>query len=313
MAQYAFGIDLGGTTVKCGLFDGENLVEKWEIPTRTEENGRYILSDIAETILAKLTEKGIDKAKVKGVGIDVPGPVLANGIVSVCVNLGWGVVDVRSKLMDLLGGIEVEVGNDANVAALGEQWKGGGRGYQDMVMVTLGTGVGGGVILGGKILAGAHGAGGEIGHIKVRDDEEDVCGCGKKGCLEQYTSANGIVRVARKALAKNRKKTVLVNDETLTAKLIFDAAKEGDEVALAQVEQMGKTLGEAIAAITAVVDPEVIVIGGGVSRAGSIITDVVSKYYTPAAFQGCRSVVFKLAELGNDAGMYGAVQMVLQK
>lgn len=312
--KYAFGIDVGGTTVKIGMFDvkEEKLLEKWEIPTRTEDNGRYILSDIAGSVNGKLKEEKIDEKEVLGLGIDVPGPVIENGIVNECVNLHWGVVDVAGTLSGLMNGLHVEVCNDANAAALGEQWKGGGEGFQDLVMVTLGTGVGGGIILGGKILPGSHGAGGEIGHIKVSDTETDVCGCGKTGCLEQYTSANGIVRVTKKALAKTKKVTTLANDSRLSAKKIFDEAKQGDEFAIAMVEQFGKTLGEALAGICAVVDPEVIVIGGGVSKAGQIVIDVVQKYYMPAAFHACRTVNFKLAQLGNDAGMYGAVKMVLQ-
>lgn len=313
-ASYAFGIDVGGTTIKHGLFSTKGeLLESWEIPTRTQENGRYVLPDIAASIKAKVKEKGLTKDDIKGVGIGVPGPVLEGGIVNSCVNLGWGVIDVQEELSNALGGIDVEVGNDANVAALGECWKGAGRGYKNMVMVTLGTGVGGGVIINGKILPGTHGAGGEIGHIMVNKDEEDYCNCGKKGCLEQYASANGIVRMTRKALAKKHKETKLVDDENLSSRLIFDLAKQGDEFALQQVEQMCQTLGEALAAVAAVVDPEAFVIGGGVSKAGTIITDTVKKYYEPAAFHGCRTVIFKLAELGNDAGMYGAVRMVLQK
>lgn len=311
-AKYAFGIDLGGTTIKHGLFsaDGE-LIEKWEIPTRSEENGKNVIPDIAASITEKLKEKKISTKDVIGIGIDVPGPVLENGIVNQCVNLGWGVTDVAAELSGLLDGIRVEACNDANAAALGEQWKGGGQGYQNAVMVTLGTGVGGGIILNGRILPGANGAGGEIGHIKVRDDEEDYCGCGKKGCLEQYTSANGITRMAHKYLDKTKKKTLLVNDDKLSSKKIFDAAKAGDEVSLAIIDNFGKTLGEALAGIAAVIDPEVFVIGGGVSKAGKIVLDVIQKYYKPAAFHACRNVVFKLAELGNDAGMYGAVKMVL--
>ncbi len=313
-AKYAFGIDVGGTTIKHGLFDAEKeeLLESWEIPTRTEENGRFILEDIAASVKAKMAEKNLAAADVKGLGIGVPGPVLNSGIVNQAVNLHWGVMDVAGILSGLLDGMSVKVGNDANVAALGEQWKGGGQGYENIVMVTLGTGVGGGIILDGKILPGSHGAGGEIGHIKVEDHETDACNCGKCGCLEQYASASGIVRVTKKSFAKNKKATVLKDDDKLTAKKIFDAAKNGDEYALAIVDGFGKKLGEALAQIAAVVDPEAVVIGGGVSRAGEIILNVTEKYYTPAAFHACRTTVFKLAELGNDAGMYGAVRMILQ-
>ncbi len=311
-AEYAFGIDLGGTTVKCGLFNSKGeLLESWEIPTRTEDNGRNVLPDIAKTIRDKVKEKKLKKGDIEGVGIDVPGPVLDGGIVNQCVNLGWGVVNVKDDLSEMLDGIRVEVGNDANVAALGEAWKGGGKGYSSIIMVTLGTGVGGGVIVNGKIVSGSHGAGGEIGHMTVNYDEEDTCGCGKKGCLEQYVSANGITRVAHKRLAKNKKQTVLVNDDTLSSKKIFDAAKEGDEVALALVDEFGKTLGRALASIAVVVDPECFVIGGGVSKAGQIVLDAITKYYAPNTFHACRTTIFKLAELGNDAGMYGAVKMIV--
>ena len=311
---YAFGIDVGGTTIKHGLFNGKGeLLESWEIPTRTEENGKNILPDIAASIRGKTKEKSITAADVKGVGIGVPGPVLEGGIVNSCVNLGWGVVDVQEELSKALEGIPVEVGNDANVAALGECWKGAGRGYKNMIMVTLGTGVGGGVIINGRILPGSHGAGGEIGHITVNKHEEDACNCGKKGCLEQYASANGLVRMTRKTLARKHGQTKLVDDETLTSRLIFDLAKQGDVVAKQCVEDMCETLGETLAQVAAVVDPEAFVIGGGVSKAGTIVTDTVKKYYLPAAFHACRNVIFKLAELGNDAGMYGAVRMVLQK
>lgn len=312
--RYAFGIDVGGTTIKHGLFDAqrETLLESWEIPTRTEENGRYILGDVAASVKARMEEKGILASEVAGLGIGVPGPVLETGVVNQAVNLHWGVMDVREILSDALGGMTVKVGNDANVAALGEQWKGGGQGYQNVVLVTLGTGVGGGLILDGKIVSGSHGAGAEIGHMKVEEHEPDACNCGKHGCLEQYASASGIVRVTRKKLAETKKATVLKDDDRLSAKLIFDAAKENDAFALSMVDAFGRKLGEALAQIAAVVDPEVFVIGGGVSRAGEIILEAVEKYYAPAAFHACRTTVFKLAKLGNDAGMYGAVRMVLQ-
>ena len=314
MAEYAFGIDVGGTTVKCGLFNVKgDLLEKWEIPTRKEDGGKYILGDIADAIKDKCRGKGLKKEDILGVGIGVPGPVLEDGIVNNCVNLGWGVVDVKETLSGLLDGIPVAVGNDANVAALGEQWKGGGSGYKNVVLVTLGTGVGGGIIIGGKIIPGSHGAGGEIGHIQVDKNETGPCNCGKKGCLEQYASATGVVRMAKRYLAKSKKTTVLKDDETLSAKTVFDAAKANDAAALDVVEQFGERLGTALAAINCVVDPEVVVIGGGVSKAGQIILDVVQKYYIPAAFNACRNCLFKLAELGNEAGMYGAVRMVLQK
>lgn len=309
--SYAYGIDVGGTTVKCGLFQVDGTyVESWEIPTRTEDKGVNVIPDIAETILKNMEGRGLSRKDVAGVGIGVPGPVRDGGVVSGCVNLGWGEYHVASELSGRLGGIRVEVGNDANVAALGEQWRGGGQGYRNVVMITLGTGVGGGIIIGGKILAGAHGAGGEIGHITVNRNETIPCNCGKKGCLEQYSSATGIVRRAKEVLASATKPSLL-NIDTVTSKDVFDAAKTGDEAAVSVVQFAGRMLGQAAATITCVVDPDVIVIGGGVSRAGQILLDAITKYYVPNAFTACKEIPFKLAVLGNDAGMYGAVRMVL--
>lgn len=315
MKPYAFGVDIGGTTVKIGFFSSEGkFIEHWEIPTRKEGNGEMILPDIARSITKKLKEHNLSLDDLEGVGVGVPGPVFANGIVNKCVNLGWDVVDVRGQLSALLNGVPVEVANDANVAALGEQWNGGGKGYDNVVMVTLGTGVGGGIVINGKILPGVHGAAGEIGHMKVRDNETATCGCGKKGCLEQYGSATGVVRLAKIALAENPDTdSPLRKLDPLTAKDVFDYAKAGDELSLSIVDDVGKMLGEAIAHITCVLDPDVVVIGGGVSRAGQILLDAVLRHYTPAAFHASRHSEFKLAVLGNDAGMYGAVRMILNK
>ena len=313
MKPYAFGVDIGGTTIKMGFFSSDGkFIDHWEIPTHTENNGEKVLPDIARSIRKKLKDNSLTLDELEGVGVGVPGPVLSDGVVNKCVNLGWDVVDVRKKLSSLLDGVYVEVGNDANVAALGEQWNGGGKGHDNVVMVTLGTGVGGGIILGGKILAGANGAAGEIGHMKVRDKETAVCGCGKKGCLEQYSSATGVVRLANLSLAANPSvETPLRDLDRITAKDVFDYAKTGDEFSLSIVDIVGKMLGEAIAHITCVVDPDVIVIGGGVSKAGQILLDAIEKHYRPAAFHASRDVDFKLAVLGNEAGMYGAVRMVL--
>ena len=315
MKQYAFGVDIGGTTVKIGFFSTDGrFIEHWEIATRKQNNGENILPDIADSIRNKLAEHSLSLNDLEGVGVGVPGPVLQDGTVNKCVNLGWGIIDVSGQLSSLLDGVPVLVGNDANVAALGEQWNGGGKGHDNVVMVTLGTGVGGGIIIGGKILTGSHGAGGEIGHMKVRDNETATCGCGKKGCLEQYSSATGVVRLAKLGLAADPDlDTPLRSLHPLTAKDVFDFAKTGDEFSLSVVNEVGKMLGEAIAHITCVVDPDVVVIGGGVSKAGQILIDAIEKYYTPAAFHATRATYFKLAVLGNDAGMYGAVRMVLHK
>ncbi|MDE5966779.1 MAG: ROK family glucokinase [Lachnospiraceae bacterium] len=313
MAEYVVGVDIGGTTVKLGLFtvSGE-LLDKWEITTRKDEGGKYILGDVAESVLDKLTDKNIDKKDVAGVGMGVPGPVKEDGTVLKCANLGWGVFNVEDELEKLVG-LPVKAGNDANMAALGEMWQGGGKGYSNQVMVTLGTGVGGGIILNGKMLSGVNGAGGEIGHMQINDDETEVCGCGKTGCLEQYTSATGIVRAANKVLDSSDKPSKLRSLQYVSAKEIFDAAKEGDELASDLVEEHGRCLGKALAQIACVVDPEIFVIGGGVSRAGQVLIDTTSKYFQKYAFHACRGTKFALATLGNDAGIYGAANAILGK
>lgn len=310
MKKYCFGIDVGGTTVKMGLFTTEGeLLDKWEIPTRKEDGGAYILNDVAASVEAKLAEKNIAKEDVAGAGIGVPGPTLDTGYVSICVNLGWKDKNPANELSELLS-IPVKAGNDANVAALGEMWKGGGEGYLDVVLLTLGTGVGGGIIIDGHAVVGAHGAGGEIGHITVRDDETEACGCGRKGCLEQYASATGLVRLAKRYFEKNTKNSILTGKE-ITAKEVFDAAKAGDAAALEITEEFGAYLGQALVNLAATVDPAVFVIGGGVSKAGDILLEIVRKYFYDHAFYGNQKTKITLATLGNDAGIYGAAKQVL--
>ena len=310
MGKYCFGIDVGGTTVKCGLFEENgSLIDKWEIPTRTENGGENVLPDIAATVMSKMTVKKIAKEDVIGVGVGIPGPVM-RGVVPVAVNLHWGEKNVEYELGNLLD-MKVRAGNDANVAALGEQWKGGGEGMDSVIMVTLGTGVGGGIIVDGKIVEGAHGAGGEIGHIHVEDNITDPCGCGNCGCLEQVASATGIVRLAKEELAKNPVLPTALRDSEITSKAVFDAYKDGDAMASTIVNRFAKYLGTGIATIAAVTDPEVIVIGGGVSKAGECLTDIVGNYFRARAFSACRHTMIVLAKLGNDAGIYGAARLVL--
>lgn len=311
--EYIAGIDVGGTTVKLGLFSGQGeLIEKWEIPTRTKNAGSAILPDVAASLKEHLAGRGASFEALKGAGIGVPGAVRSDGVVNKCVNLGWGVFQLEGALSELLGGVPAFAGNDANVAALGEQWKGGGAGCRNIVMVTLGTGVGGGIIIDGKILTGAFGAAGEIGHIQMRDDEPDTCGCGKHGCLEQYASAKGIARVAGQYLeAHKNAKTRLRTYPSLSARKVFDAAKAGDQTALEIVEIVCAYLARGLASVAEVVDPERFVIGGGVSNAGQILIDTVQKHYVDAVFHASRGTEFALAELGNDAGIYGAARLVL--
>lgn len=301
--------------MKIGLFDTEGTVlDKWEIPTRKEDSGSKILPDIADAVLGKIAEKKIAKDDITGVGIGVPGPVDDKGVVHMAVNLGWGVININEVLGGLLQ-VPVKAGNDANVAALGEMWCGGGKGCSDMVLATLGTGVGGGIIVNGKMVTGATGAGGEIGHIHIEDDEPDACGCGGHGCLEQYASATGIARLANRKLAATTQDSVLRAAKergAVSAKTVFDAVKNGDALACEIAEEFGEYLGKGLAAIACVVNPEVIVLGGGVSKAGGILCEYVAKYYKKYVFHGCRGAQFKLATLGNDAGIYGAAKLVLE-
>lgn len=312
--RYCFGVDIGGTTVKLGLFkfDGE-VIEKWEIKTRTENEGSNILLDVAATIQEHMAQHNLTKEDILGVGVGIPAPVMESGIVKATANLGWGYKEVRHELEDLLE-IEVQVGNDANVAALGEMWKGGGLGHRNMIMITLGTGVGGGVITNGRIMVGGHGAGGEIGHVCVNYEETEVCGCGSRGCLEQYASATGIARMARKRLMKNEDATVLRETklEDISAKTVFDAVKEGDAVACEIANDFGRYLGYALANLAVITDPDIIVIGGGVSRAGEVLLDYVTKYFNERVFFANKDCAFALATLGNDAGIYGAAKLVLK-
>ncbi|MEE0420615.1 MAG: ROK family glucokinase [Lachnospiraceae bacterium] len=310
MKKYCFGIDIGGTSVKCGLFDVKgNVLEKWEIKTKVENNGVQIIPDVAKTIEEKIQDRGLDREEIAGVGIGVPGPVNEAGEVNCAVNLHWGHVKLVEEIQKLTG-LRAMAGNDANVAALGEMWKGGGAGHKNVVMVTLGTGVGGGIIVNGRIVTGSHGAGGEIGHVHVTDEVERECNCGNWGCLEQVASATGIVYLAKRHLAASDKPSALRSGE-VSAKAVFDAVKDGDELAIEVAEQFGKYLGTALSVIAGVVDPEVFVIGGGVSKAGPILFDYIGKYYKKYAFSACEDAEFALAILGNDAGIYGAARMVL--
>ena len=308
--KYCFGVDVGGTTVKMGLFEENGtILDKWEIVTHTEEEGKAILPDISASILEKIKEKKLNKDDIAGIGVGVPAPVTEEGIVDGSANLGWNYKNVRKELEELTG-MHAEIGNDANVAALGEMWKGGGAGQKNMVMVTLGTGVGGGIIIGGRVLTGAHGAGGEIGHICVNYEETDSCGCGNHGCLEQYTSATGIVRLAKKKL-ENETRNTMLNLESVSAKDVFDAVKAGDEVAIEIAEVFGRYLGHGLANLAAVADPAVFVIGGGVSKAGEVLIPYIQKPYLERAFFADKDVKFALATLGNDAGICGAAKLVL--
>ena len=314
MKENAFGIDLGGTTAKIGLFTTSGaLLEKWEVPTDTSNAGEHILENLAAAVLGKMKEQSIDPEQVEGVGIGVPGPVQNASVVPiVCANLGgWGEQNVSARLSGLLDGLKVLVGNDANVAALGEIWMGAAKGCSSAVMVTLGTGVGGGVIVNNHVIDGTHGAGGEIGHLTVNRHETAVCGCGKKGCLEQYSSATGVVRCMKKLLDENPDTPCVLRGTDFVAKDVCDAARSGDALAAREVDEMADTLGMALASIAATVDPEAFLVGGGVSRAGEVLFAPLTKHFKEYAFRSCRETPIKQASLGNDAGIYGAVRLIV--
>lgn len=310
MKKYVFGVDVGGTTIKMGFFTIEgDLLEKWEIPTRRENCSENVLPDIAGEIEKKLQEKGISKEEVSGVGFGVPGPVTAEGIIKMNANLGWKDKNVADELGRLTG-LKCMGGNDVKTAGLGEMWKGSASKYKDVVFLTLGTGVGAAIFVDGRLILGSMGAAGEIGHIKVDLEETTRCGCGGSGCTEQYASATGLKNMALKALEESDLPSVL-REKEVDAKAVFDGYKEGDELSIQIVERFGHYLGYSLAATAAVLDPEAFIIGGGVSKAGRPLLDVVQKYYKQYVWPGCREKEFVLAELGNDAGIYGAARYVI--
>ena len=263
MKEYAFGIDLGGTTAKVGLFTTSGaLLEKWEVPTDTSNAGEHILENLADAIHAKMAEKEITSEQVEGVGIGVPGPVLDSRVVPIiCANLGgWGERNVSAQLSGLLDGMKVLVGNDANVAALGEIWMGTAKGCRSAVMVTLGT---------------------------------------------------GVVRCMKKLLDENPDADCVLRGKDFEAKDVFDAARNGDALAAREVDEMTDTLGMALATIASTTDPEMFLIGGGVARAGDVLFDPLVEHFKTYAFKSCRETPIKAASLGNDAGIYGAVRLIV--
>ena len=309
--KYGFGVDLGGTAIKFAFFDESGkLLEKWSLPTCTENNGTKILPDIADAVLNYLQQRSLSKEDILGIGIGVPGPVLPDGTVNRCINLGWGKVNVEKELSALTG-LPVKAGNDASVAALGEYYYGGGKDCRSMVLVTLGTGVGGGIVIDGKILGGAHGAGGEIGHIILEPKETVPCSCGNRGCAEQYCSATGIVRMAKKALAATDAPSCLRDNPDFSCKDVFDAAAAGDALAQQTLEQVYAYMGQFLASVCSTIDPEMVVFGGGVSHAGQVLLDGIQRYFALYIFHAATPIQFVLAQLGNDAGIYGAFRQLL--
>lgn len=309
--KYCFGVDIGGTFIKLGLFTVEGeLLDKWQIPTRREDLSSHILQDIAEALEIKLIERKIIKDEVVGVGFGTPGPVTEDGVAICPANLDWKNKPVAKELSELTG-LPCRGGNDVNVAGLGEMWRGGARGYQNVVVVPIGTGIGAAIIANGKVIAGAAGAAGEIGHIHVDDEIKEPCGCGAVGCVEQFSSATGLIRMAKKLIAETDRETTLRDVEQIDAKAVLDAVKAGDEAAVEIFDKFCDYLGYSLAATAAVIDPEIFIIGGGVSKAGQILLDRVQAYFKKYVWPGRRDIRFALAQLGNDAGIYGAASMVI--
>lgn len=315
-----FGVDIGGTAIKFGIFDIEGTLHKdWEIPTDRSEQGAHIIEQIALSIESVIQKVGMEYSQIAGIGLGVPGPVLESGIVVNAPNLGWQNRNVKEEL-EQMSGLRVCVGNDANVAALGEVWAGSGKGCENLVLLTLGTGVGGGIVQNGRLVYGNNGGGGEIGHMCVNPNETEPCSCGKYGCLEQYASATGVVRsirtCARGADANEsfEKEEILlagrrIRLESLTAKDVWDAVKKQDTIACQAAELFGEKLGLALANLAVVLNPEKFLFGGGMSLAGEVMLPYIQKYYEKYVFAPCREVGLGFAALGNQAGIYGAARL----
>lgn len=314
MSKYVFGVDVGGTTIKLGLFlENGELVEKFAIETNTADGSNRLLSDVAMAITGKLADHNLTTVDLVGVGVGIPGPVDETGVVLIGVNLGWkNPVAVGDTLSELLGGVKVNVTNDANIAAVGEMGYGSAKGVQSAIMFTLGTGVGGGVIVDGKVINGHNGAGGEIGHLVAKPTGGVLCGCGKTGCLETLTSATGIVRIANELLSTTATPSTLRDLETVAAKDVFDAAKAGDALSLEIVDEVGLYLGIATANLAGTTNPEMFIFGGGVSHAGEILLDAIRKHFVKFAFPSVKETSFVLATLGNDAGIIGGAYLATQ-
>lgn len=320
MSKKLLGIDLGGTTIKFGILTLEGEVqEKWAIETNTLENGRHIVSDIVESLKHRLSLYGLTKDDFLGIGMGSPGAVdRTSKTVTGAFNLNWADTQEVGSVIEKEVGIPFFIDNDANVAALGERWVGAGANNPDVVFVTLGTGVGGGVIADGNLIHGVAGAGGEIGHMIVDPENGFMCTCGNKGCLETVASATGVVRVARQ-LAEQYEgssaiKAAIDNGDTVTSKDIFIAAEDGDKFANSVVERVARYLGLAAANISNILNPDSVVIGGGVSAAGEFLRSRVEKYFVTFAFpQVKKSTKIKIAELGNDAGIIGAASLANQQ
>ncbi|HEL1556489.1 TPA: ROK family glucokinase [Streptococcus suis] len=319
MSKKIIGIDLGGTSVKLAILNTEGEIqEKWSIKTNILDEGSHIVPDIIDSIKHRFETHGLTKEDFLGVGMGSPGVVDSEaGTVIGAYNLNWKTLQLVKDQFESALGLPFYIDNDANVAALGEQWVGAGNNNPNVVFMTLGTGVGGGVIAAGNLIRGVKGAGGELGHITVDFDAPFACTCGKKGCLETVASATGIVNLTRRyaeEYAGDAKLKQLIDDgEEVTAKDVFDLAKEGDDLALIVYRHFSEYLGVACANIAAVLNPAYIVLGGGVSAAGEFLLDGVRNVFAENSFPQIKeSTQIVLATRGNDAGVLGAASLVLK-
>ncbi len=310
--EYTFGVDIGGTAVKLGLFDDKgNLLDHWQIPTRLEDQGSVILPDVHTAMDGMLDINHLEWANVKGIGLAVPGPVTGDGFVPAAVNLGWKNLNVKKEMQRLTCISNICVENDAKAAALGEYWKGGWGDFRSAVMITIGTAIGGAVILDGKVLRGAFGAAGELSHIQVNPAETVPCACGKCGHLQQYVSTEGILNSVKQRLSASDQPSSLRGIAGITMKDVFDAAKAGDGIALESVEEMARLLARAMTMVSCVVDPELFIIGGGVSNAGEILLDLLRKEFKKSALTMCENARIETAKTGSDAGIYGSAAQLI--
>lgn len=309
-----FGVDIGGTQIKIGAFSEDgSLLKKWAVETDLSESGSHIIPQVADEVRRYLTENGLTESAVKGIGMGIPGPVDKNGYVRTCVNLNWNAFNPVDELAKDFPDVHVCAGNDANVAALGEYWQGAGRNYESAMLITIGTGIGGGIVLDGKILLGAHGLAGEIGHIAADRNATERCNCGNLGCVDHIASASGIVRVMKELLSQSDEGSVLRKEKEITARAVCDAAAAADPLALRCIDTCMEVLARGMAWFSHAFDPEVFIIGGGVSQAGSIITDPLQKHYSENLFLIEKGADIRIAQLGNDAGIIGAGRLAMQE
>lgn len=308
----AFGVDIGGTNIKIGLVSaGGTLQKRWEMPTDTRDSGRFILRDIAGILREILSHEGIPAGDMAGIGLAIPGPVERSGIVNHCLNLGWARVNASKELRELTG-LPVLTGNDGAMAAWGEMWQGAAKAAETFVMLTLGTGVGGGIVINRRPLAGHDGSAGEVGHILINSDEERACVCGNRGCMEQYGSARALETAAADCIARNPDAETTLKRGSLSAKDVMAAAMQGDALAGRLVDTLCEALGKGTGILGTIVNPELFIIGGGLAQAGPFLLGKIREAYRRYAFHSARQTPFALARLGKDAAVYGCARAVLE-